>query len=43
MMRCRQLIGRGLRARCLSGKPAVGCTVRSIMTSLGMPVTRKVA
>jgi len=46
MMRYKQLIGRSLRARSLSAQQvdaAVGCKVMSIMTSLGMPATRKVA
>jgi len=46
MMRYKHLIGRSLRARSLSAQKveaAVGCTVLNIMTSLGMPVSRKVA
>jgi hypothetical protein len=46
MMRYKQLIGRGLRARSLPTQKveaAVGCKVMNIMTSLGMPVSRKVA
>ncbi|GLR79108.1 hypothetical protein GCM10007856_17820 [Azospirillum oryzae] len=46
MMRYKQLIGCCLRARSLQAqkvKAAVGCKVINIMTSLGMPVTRKVA
>ena len=46
MMRYKQLIGRSLRARSLLAQKveaAVGCNVMTIMTSLGMPVSRKVA
>lgn len=46
MMRYKQLIGCCLRARSLPAQKveaAVGCKVINIMTSLGMPVTRKVA
>ena len=46
MMRYKQVIGRGLRARSLPAQKveaAVGCKVMNIMTSLGMPATRKVA
>ena len=46
MMRYKQLIGRSLRARSLSTqkvKAAVGCKVMNLMTSLGMPVSRKSA
>ena len=46
MMRYKQEIGRGLRARSLPAQKieaAVGCKVMNIMTSLGMPTTRKVA
>ena len=46
MMRYKQLIGRSLRARTLPAQkvePTVGCKVMNMMTSLGMPTTRKVA
>jgi len=46
MMRYKQLIGRTLRARSLPAQKveaAVGCKVMNIMTSLGMPVSRKSA
>lgn len=46
MMRYKQLIGRSLRARRLPAQKVeatVGCKVMNIMTSLGMPITRKVA
>ena len=46
MMRYKQVIGRSLRARSLPAQKieaAVGCKVMNIMTSLGMPTTRKVA
>ncbi|WP_377810317.1 IS5 family transposase [Azospirillum sp. A29] len=46
MMRYKQLIGRCLRARILPTQKVeatVGCKVMNIMTSLGMPTTRKVA
>ncbi|WP_264658097.1 IS5 family transposase [Azospirillum canadense] len=46
MMRYKTLIGRSLRARSLPAQKveaAVGCTVLNIMTSLGMPISRKVA
>lgn len=45
MMRYKHLIGRSLRARSLSTQKvetALGCKVMNIMTSLGMPATRKV-
>ncbi|HYF88020.1 MAG TPA: IS5/IS1182 family transposase, partial [Azospirillum sp.] len=38
--------GRSLRARTLPAQKveaAIGCKVMNLMTSLGMPVTRKVA
>jgi transposase len=44
MMRYKQLIGRTLRARTLPAQQveaACGCKVMNIMTSLGMPATRK--
>ena len=44
--RYKHLIGRGLRARSLSAQKAetaVGCKVMNIITSLGMPVSRKSA
>lgn len=46
MMRYKQLIARRLRARSLPAQKVettVGCKVMNIMTSLGMPITRKVA
>ncbi len=46
MMRYKQVIGRGLRARTLPAQKveaAAGCKVMNIMTNLGMPLTRKVA
>ncbi len=46
MLRCKVLIGRSLRARALPTQKieaAVGCKVMNVMTSLGMPVSRKVA
>lgn len=46
MMRYKQLIGRSLRARSQSTQKveaAIGCKVMNIMTSLGMPVSRKSA
>ena len=46
MMRYMTLIGRSLRARSLSAQKveaAVGCTVLNIMTSIGMPISCKVA
>lgn len=46
MMRYKQLIGRSLRARSLPAQKveaAVACKVMNIMTSLGMPVSRKSA
>lgn len=46
MMRYKQLIGRSLRARSLptqKAEAAVACKDMNIMTSLGMPTTRKVA
>jgi hypothetical protein len=46
MMRHKQLIGRSLRARTLPAQKveaSVCCEVMNIMTSLGMPVSRKVA
>lgn len=46
MMRYKQVIGRGLRARSLPAQKveiAVGCKVINIMTSMGMPVSRKSA
>lgn len=46
MLRCKQVISRGLRARSLlaqKAEVAVGCKVMNIMTNLGMPVPRKVA
>ncbi len=46
MMRYKTLIGRSLRARTLPAQKveaAVGCKVVNIMTSLGMPASRKVA
>lgn len=46
MMRYKQLIGRTLRARSLPAQKVeavVGCEVMNIMTSLGMPATRKLA
>ena len=45
-MRYKQVIGRSLRARTLSAQKveaAGGCKVLNIMTSLGMPVSHKVA
>lgn len=45
MMRYKHLIGRSLRVRSLSTQKvetALGCKVMNIMTSLGMPATRKV-
>jgi|tagenome__1003787_1003787.scaffolds.fasta_scaffold19431182_1 putative transcriptional regulator len=41
-----RMIGRSLRARTLSAQKVearIACTVINIMTSLGMPVSRKVA
>ena len=46
IMRYKQVIGRSLRARSLPAQKveaAVGCKVMNIMTSLGMPVSRKSA
>ncbi|MCW2241496.1 hypothetical protein M2351_006141 [Azospirillum canadense] len=46
MMRYKQLIGRSLRARSLPAQKveaAVGCKVMNIMTSLGLPISRKTA
>lgn len=46
MLRYKTLIGRSLHARSLPTQKAeatVGCKVMNIMTSLGMPTTRKVA
>lgn len=46
MMRYKQLIGRGLRARSLPTRKveaAAGCRDMNIMTSLGMPICCKVA
>ena len=46
MLRYKQVIGRSLRARTLSAQKveaAGGCKVLNIMTSLGMPVSHKVA
>ncbi len=46
MMRYKQLIGRSLRARSLPAQrveAAVGCKVMNVMTSIAMPVSRKVA
>ena len=46
MMRYKQLIGRGLRSRVLPTRKveaAAGGKVMNIMTSLGMPISRKVA
>ena len=46
MLRYKTLIGRSLRARTLPAQKveaSVGCKVLNIMTSLGMPVSRKVA
>jgi transposase len=46
MMRCKQLIGRSLPAWSLPtqmAEAAVACEVMNIVTSLGMPTTRKVA
>lgn len=44
MMRYKQVIGHSLRARSLPAQKveaAVGCKIMNIMTSLGMPVSRK--
>lgn len=46
MMRYKTLIGRSLRARSLPAQKVeavVGCTVLNVMTSLGMPISCKVA
>ena len=46
MLRSKTLIGRSLRARTLPAQKveaAVGCKVMNMMTSLGMPASRKVA
>jgi hypothetical protein len=46
MLRYRVLIGRSLRVRTLPAQKVeatVGCKVMSVMTSLGMPVARKIA
>ena len=46
MLRYKVLIGRSLRARSLPAQrveAAIGCKVMNVMTSLGMPVSRKVA
>ena len=46
ILRYKVLIGRSLRARTLPAQKveaAIGCKVMNLMTSLGMPVTRKVA
>jgi len=46
VLRYKMLIGRSLRARTLSAQKveaAAGCKVLNIMTSFGMPVSRKVA
>ncbi|WP_377806496.1 IS5 family transposase [Azospirillum sp. A29] len=46
MLRYKTLIGRSLRARTLPAQKieeAVGCKVMNMMTSLGMPASRKVA
>jgi len=46
MLRYKLLIGRRLRARTLPAQTveaAVSCKVMNVMTSLGRPVTRKVA
>lgn len=46
MMRYKQLIGRSLHTPTLPAQKVeatVGCKVMNIMTSLGMPTTRKVA
>ncbi len=46
VLRCKTLIGRSLRARSLPAQKVearIGCAVINRMTSLGMPVSRKVA
>ena len=46
MLRYKTLIGRSLRARTLPAQKveaAIGCKVMNMMTSLGMPASRKVA
>ena len=46
MLRYKTLIGRSLRARTLPARKveaAIGCKVMNMMTSLGMPASRKVA
>ena len=46
MLRYKTLIGRSLRARTPPAQKveaAVGCKVMNMMTSLGMPASRKVA
>ena len=46
MLRYKVLIGRSLRARTLSAQKVeatVGCKVINIMSSLGMPVSRRPA
>lgn len=46
MMHYKQLIGRSLHARTLPAQKVeatVGCKVMNMMTSLGMPTTRKVS
>lgn len=46
MMRYKKVISRSLRARTpplQKGEATLGCKVLNIMTSLGMPTTRKVA
>ncbi len=45
-MRYKQVIGRGLRARSLPTQKveaAIACKVMTIITSVGMPVSRKSA
>ncbi len=45
-MRYKQLIGRSLRARSLTAQKVeatVGCKVMNVVTSIGMPISHKVA